>query len=205
MRDQGVIKAIGAGVNEWQAARCSPSGAIWTCSCSPAATRLLEQEPLEQLAALCVERGIGIVLGGVFNSGILATGPVEGAWYNYDPAPPEILDRVRKLEAVCKRHGVRLIEAALQFPLAHPAVVSVIVGAKHPNEARSSTDLLNAYPARALAGSQVRRPDQGGSAGSGKRLMIAEARPLMIAPRFPLDPAVIRCCGWRAGGRTAPR
>jgi len=56
---------------------------------------------------MCVERGIGIVLGGVFNSGILATGPVEGAWYNYDPATPEILDRVRKLEAVCQRHGVR--------------------------------------------------------------------------------------------------
>lgn len=144
MRDQGVIKAFGAGVNEWQACKMLAERGDIDIFLLAGRYTLLEQEPLEKLLPLCVERGIGLVLGGVFNSGILASGPVEGAWYNYDPAPPEILERVRKLEAVCKRHGVRLIDAALQFPLAHPAVVSVVLGAKHPNEARSAPDLLNA-------------------------------------------------------------
>jgi D-threo-aldose 1-dehydrogenase len=65
----------------------------------------------------------------------LATGPKPGAFYNYNPAPPEILDRVARIEAVCKRHGVRLIEAALNFPLAHPAVMSLILGSQSAAEA----------------------------------------------------------------------
>ena len=89
---------------------------------------LLEQEALESFLPLCEKRGIGIVLGGPYNSGILATGPKPGAFYNYSEAPQEILDRVARIEAVCERHGVRLIEAALQFPLLHPSVVSVIPG-----------------------------------------------------------------------------
>lgn len=144
MRDQGVIKALGAGVNEWQACKMLAERGDMDLFLLAGRYTLLEQEPLDTLLPMCVERGIGIVLGGVFNSGILATGPVEGAWYNYEAATPEILDRVRKLEAVCQRHGVRLIEAALQFPLAHPAITTVILGAKHPAEARSSADVLNA-------------------------------------------------------------
>ena len=73
-------------------------------------------------------RGIGIVVGGPYNSGILATGPKPGAFYNYDPAPQAIMDRVAKIEAVCKAHAVRMVDAAFQFPLCHPAVVSVIPG-----------------------------------------------------------------------------
>ena len=74
----------------------------------------------ESFLPLAQERGIGIVIGGPYNSGILATGPVEGAYYNYDPAPQEILDRVRSIEAVGRSHGVRMIDAAFQFPLRHP-------------------------------------------------------------------------------------
>jgi len=66
--------------------------------------------------------------GGPYKSGILATGPRPGAFYNYDPAPQDILDRVRAIEAVCYRHNVRLVDAAFQFPLGHPAVLSVIPG-----------------------------------------------------------------------------
>ena len=84
-----------------------------------------------------------IVIGGPYNSGILATGAVEGAYYNYAPAPPEILDRVAAIEAVCGRHGVRLPAAALQFPLAHPAVACVIPGGR----TRAETE-ANARPAR---------------------------------------------------------
>lgn len=144
LREQGVISAFGAGVNEWQA--CSLLAKRCDIDLFLLAGRytLLEQEPLTQLFPECVERGIGIVLGGAFNSGILATGAKPGAWFNYDPAPQHILDRVSRIERVCAKYSVRLIEAALQFPLAHPAVVTLIPGAKNPGEARGALDLLNA-------------------------------------------------------------
>ena len=93
---------------------------------------LLEQETLATELPRCAERGVGIVIGGVFNSGILATGAVPGAKYNYVDAPPEVMDRVRRIEAVCRRHDVPLAAAALQFPLGHPSVASVIPGALNP-------------------------------------------------------------------------
>lgn len=144
MREQGVIKAFGAGVNEWQACAILAERCDMDLFLLAGRYTLLEQEPLDRLFPLCLERGIGIVIGGAFNSGILATGPVPGAWYNYDPAPPDILARVGKLDAVCRRHGTRLIEAALQFPLAHPAAVTLVTGAKHPGEARAAVGLLHA-------------------------------------------------------------
>jgi D-threo-aldose 1-dehydrogenase len=90
---------------------------------------LLEQDVLESEFPLCEQRGVGIVIGGGYNSGILATGAVPGAMYNYAPAGPEILERVRKIERVCGSHGVPLPAAALQFPLGHPIVASIIPGA----------------------------------------------------------------------------
>jgi D-threo-aldose 1-dehydrogenase len=90
---------------------------------------LLEQESLDTMLPLCEKRGIGIVIGGAYNSGILATGPVKDANYNYAPAPQHILDRAAKLKAATEKHGVKLVEAALRFPLMHPSVVSVIPGA----------------------------------------------------------------------------
>src|SRR4030095_8386225 len=89
---------------------------------------LPEQESLDSFLPLCEQRGIGILLGGPYNSGILATGPVPGAFYNYEPALAPVLERVGRIEAVCRAHGVRLVEAALAFPLAHPAVCCVIPG-----------------------------------------------------------------------------
>jgi len=87
---------------------------------------------------------MGILLGGPYNSGILATGPKPGAFYNYDPAPPAILERVGRIEAVCKAHGVALVEAALRFPLGHPSVVSVIPGAQTPQEVTRNAGILGA-------------------------------------------------------------
>ena len=83
---------------------------------------LLEQEALDDFLPLCEERGVAVVVGGGFNSGILATGAVEGAKYNYRPAPPEVMDKVRRIEAVCRDHDVPLPAAALQFVVAHPAI-----------------------------------------------------------------------------------
>ncbi|TFE36877.1 aldo/keto reductase [Paraburkholderia dipogonis] len=144
LREQGVISAIGAGVNEWQACSILAERCDMDLFLLAGRYTLLEQEPLTRLFPLCCDRGIGIVLGGAFNSGILATGAKAGAWFNYNPAPPEVLDRVRRIEEVCALHNVRLIEAALQFPLAHPAVVTLIPGAKNPTEARGALDLLHA-------------------------------------------------------------
>ncbi|CAA9579824.1 MAG: L-fuco-beta-pyranose dehydrogenase [uncultured Thermomicrobiales bacterium] len=95
---------------------------------------LLEQESLAAELPACVERGVGIVIGAVFNSGIGATGPVPGARYDYRPATPPELDKVARIQAVCRRHGVPLAAAALQFPLAHPAVASVIPGPITPEQ-----------------------------------------------------------------------
>ncbi len=95
---------------------------------------LLEQAPLDEFLPLCTERNIAILVGGAYNTGILATGAIEGAYFQYSPAPPEIMARVRRIEAVCARHGVRLPTAALQFPLGHPAVASVVIGTRAPHE-----------------------------------------------------------------------
>ncbi|MEL6168722.1 MAG: aldo/keto reductase [Pseudomonadota bacterium] len=128
LRDQGVIKAFGAGVNEWETCQTLTERGDFDIFLLAGRYTLLEQEALESFLPLAESRGIGIVIGGPYNSGILATGPRDGAFYNYDPAPPEILERVRRIEAICSSHGVRLIDAAFQFPLRHPCVVSVIPG-----------------------------------------------------------------------------
>jgi len=143
LRDQGVIKAFGAGLNEWQACQWLAERGDFDLFLLAGRYTLLEQEALDTFLPLCERRGIGILLGGPYNSGILATGPKPGAWYNYDPAPPEILDRVARIEAVCKRHDVRLIEAALQFPLHHPCVVSVIPGGQSAAEVESNRAVLD--------------------------------------------------------------
>ena len=95
---------------------------------------LLEQGALNDLLPVCEQKGVSILVAGPFNSGILATGAVSGATYNYQPAPAPVMERVRRLEAVCRRHGVDLATAALQFPLAHPSIASIVAGAIDPDE-----------------------------------------------------------------------
>ncbi|CDX26528.1 Pyridoxal 4-dehydrogenase [Mesorhizobium plurifarium] len=143
LRDQGVIKAFGGGINEWQVAQTLAERGDFDLFLLAGRYTLLEQEALQSFLPLCQKRGIGIVLGGPYNSGVLATGPKPGAFYNYSEAPKEILDRVARIEAVCTRHNVRLIEAALQFPLQHPSVMSVIPGGQRPAEVESNRALLD--------------------------------------------------------------
>ena len=128
LRDQGVVRAIGAGVNEWQVCQTLAMRGDIDLFLLAGRYTLLEQEALSSFLPLCEQRGIGIIVGGPYNSGILATGAVPGAIYNYDPAPSDVMARVARIEVVCARHGVRLIEAAFAFPLGHPAVVSMIPG-----------------------------------------------------------------------------
>lgn len=134
LRREGVVQAIGIGVNEVEI--CLRFAAACDMDCLLLAGRysLLEQGALAELLPLAEARGIGILLGGVFNSGILATGAKPGAKYDYADAPPAILARVAKIEQVCARHGIALPVAAMQFVKHHPAVASVVLGAVTPDE-----------------------------------------------------------------------
>jgi D-threo-aldose 1-dehydrogenase len=129
LRDEGVIRAVGAGMNQSaMLARFAREGDFDVFLVAGRYT-LLDQEAFGELLPLCVERGIGILIGGVMNSGVL-TDPGPGSRYNYRPAPPAVIDRARRLAAVCERHAVPLRAAAIQFPLAHPAVRSLIAGVR---------------------------------------------------------------------------
>jgi D-threo-aldose 1-dehydrogenase len=134
LRDQGVIRGWGAGVNEWESCQWLTERGDPDVFLLAGRYTLLEQGALRSFLPLAQARGIGIVIGGPYNSGILATGPVPGAFYNYDVAPQDVLDRVARLQAVCQAHGVRMVDAAFQFPLRHPAVVSVIPGGQTAGE-----------------------------------------------------------------------
>jgi D-threo-aldose 1-dehydrogenase len=142
LRAAGAVKAIGAGVNEWQVCETLAKAGDFDLFLLAGRYTLLEQDSLQSFLPLCEAKGIGIVLGGPFNSGILATGPRPGAFYDYDPAPPPILERVGRIEAICNAHSVPLAAAALQFPLAHPAVASVIPGGQSPRELHQNFELL---------------------------------------------------------------
>ena len=138
LRDQGVVKAIGGGVNEWEVCETLAERGDFDLFLLAGRYTLLEQEALDSFLPLCESRGIGVVVGGPYNSGILASGPGPGAFYNYEPAPAPIRDRVRRLGEICRSHGVSLVDAAFQFPLLHPCVVSVIPGGQGVAEVESN-------------------------------------------------------------------
>jgi D-threo-aldose 1-dehydrogenase len=130
LRDQGVVKAIGVGVNEWEVCHTALEQRDFDCFLLAGRYTLLEQDALDKFLPLCEQRGAAVVVGGGFNSGILATGAKDGAKYNYAPAPAEIMEKVRKIEAVCADYDVPLPAAALQFVVAHPAVPTFMAGTR---------------------------------------------------------------------------
>lgn len=134
LRDNGDIDAIGVGVNEWQV--CEKLLALGDFDLFLLAGRytLLEQESLKSFLPKCQKRGSGIILGGPYNSGILATGATNNAMYNYQPATDEIKQQVNAIDAVCREFAVSLPQAALHFPLGHPSVISVIPGGQLASE-----------------------------------------------------------------------
>ena len=150
LRDQGVIAGFGVGVNEWQSAQWVTERGDPDIILLAGRYTLLEQEALTSFLPLCADRGVGLVIGGAYNSGVLATGAKPGAFYNYDPAPQDILDRVSKIEAICTRHSVRLVDAAFQFPLGHPSVVSVVPGGQAVAEMESNIQAARAQIPAAL-------------------------------------------------------
>ena len=138
LRDQGLIRAIGGGINEWEVCQTLAERGDFDLFLLAGRYTLLEQTALDSFLPLCEQRGIGIITGGPYNSGILATGAKPGAFYNYDPAPQHILDRVDAIEKVCDAHNVKLVDAAFQFPLSHPAHVAVIPGGQGVTEMASN-------------------------------------------------------------------
>ncbi|TAK53189.1 MAG: aldo/keto reductase [Gammaproteobacteria bacterium] len=144
LRDEGVVRAIGGGLNEWQACERFARAGDFDCFLLAGRYTLLDQSSLDSFLPLCVQRNISVIIGGPYNTGILATGAVAGAYFDYQPAPPEILARVRRIEAVCARHEVRLASAALQFPLGHPRVAAVIPGARSADEVRRNLGIFKA-------------------------------------------------------------
>jgi D-threo-aldose 1-dehydrogenase len=140
LRDEGVIGAVGAGMNGSAPLAELVRRADLDVVLVAGRYTLLEQPALGDLLPLCAERGVGVLAAGVFNSGLLAD-PRPGAPYNYRPVPEAVLERALALRDACARYGVPLRAAALQFPLGHPAVVSVLVGAATPREIADNLEL----------------------------------------------------------------
>jgi len=138
LRAAGTIRAIGLGVNEPEVCVELLGHCDLDCILLAGRYTLLEQPALAELLPLCAARGVSIICGGPFNSGILAAGSRAGAkgHYNYAPPPAAVLERVQRLEALCAEFAVPLQAAALQFPLAHPSVASVVAGCANGLEAR---------------------------------------------------------------------
>ncbi len=142
LRRNGDVGAIGLGVNEIAVCNEAMESGDFDCFLLAGRYTLLEQEPLNQFFPACQVRGISIIVGGPFNSGILVRAERPDATYNYAVAPAAIRERVRRLSQICAAHGVLLPDAALQFCLAHPAVASVIPGARNASEAASHWQML---------------------------------------------------------------
>jgi D-threo-aldose 1-dehydrogenase len=133
LRSEGTIKAVSAGMNQWEMLSRFMDNGDFDCFLLAGRYSLLDQTALAEFLPKCMERGVSIVLGGVFNSGLLAD-PKPGITFNYVEAPQELIDQAIRIGQVCESHGVPLKAAALQFPLAHPAIACVLTGVRSAAE-----------------------------------------------------------------------
>jgi D-threo-aldose 1-dehydrogenase len=141
LRADGTVGAIGVGVNsaalaEWFVSRCDLD-----CVLVAGRYTLLDDSASRSLFPLCLARGVAVLAGGVFNSGILAN-PADGARYDYAPAEPGVLARARRIAEVCARYDIPVAAAALRYVLRHPAVTAAVVGARTPAEIRADAEYL---------------------------------------------------------------
>jgi D-threo-aldose 1-dehydrogenase len=141
LRSSGVVSAIGIGVNEKEVLLEAMEWGNWDVFLLAGRYTLLEQSPVDDLLPKCLESGISVVVGAPLNTGVLAGRDI----WNYKPAPPEIVARVSAIRAVCDSHRVPLLAAALQFPLAHPAIAAILPGPRNAAEFEANTKLLR-YP-----------------------------------------------------------
>jgi D-threo-aldose 1-dehydrogenase len=151
LRDEGVVTAIGAGMNQAEMLADFVRHTDMDLIMLAGRYTLLEQGALDEFLPLCEQRGVSVVAAAVFNSGLLARPhPEPGAMYNYDEAPPDLVRRAQRIGEICERHGTTLPAAALQFPLAHPAVATVNVGSRSPEHVRRNVRLFQAPIPRQL-------------------------------------------------------
>jgi D-threo-aldose 1-dehydrogenase len=141
LRADGVIGAVSAGMNQAEMLTRFAREGDFDCFLLAGRYTLLDQVALKELLPECLERGIAIIAGGVYNSGILAD-PKPGAHYNYQTAPTQLLERAQRIRDVCTRHAVPLKAAAMQFPLGHPAVTCVVVGCRSAQQLAESLDIF---------------------------------------------------------------
>jgi D-threo-aldose 1-dehydrogenase len=144
LRKAGVISAIGVGINESDTSLRFIKAGDFDCMLLAGRYTLLEQGALAEFLPECVKRNVSVILGGPYNSGILTGGVSDTSTHDYAQAPPPLIDKARKIEAICKRHGVELGAAAMQFPLFHPALCAVIPGALSVREVRQNVERMSA-------------------------------------------------------------
>ena len=138
LRNEKVIKAIGFGINEADTCVKFAKAGDFDVAMMAGRYTLIDQTGLAEFLPLALEKNMGVMLAGVFNSGILATGSGPGAKFDYTDASKAVVDKVKAIEEICKKHKVTLRQAAIQFALGHPAVVSVVLGAVKPEEVKSN-------------------------------------------------------------------
>lgn len=141
LRGEGTIRAVSAGMNQWEMPARFMDHGNFDCFLLAGRYTLLDQTALPEFMPKCVKNGVSVIIGGVFNSGLLAD-PRPGITFNYVAAPQELIDRARQIEAVCLRHGVPLKAAAIQFPLGHPAVATILTGVRSAEEFRENERLF---------------------------------------------------------------
>jgi D-threo-aldose 1-dehydrogenase len=151
LRSQGVIRSYGAGMNQSEMLADFVRNTDLDVVLLAGRYTLYEQDALDELLPLCAQRGVSVVAGGVFNSGLLATDrPSAEATYNYAPAPPEVVARVNRIADVCERYGMTLPAAAVQLVLRHPVIATACLGARSAAEVRRNATLLDAPAPEAL-------------------------------------------------------
>jgi D-threo-aldose 1-dehydrogenase len=138
LKAEGTIDAVGLGVNDWRVCLDALTQGDFDGFLLAGRYTLIDQSALAELLPACRRRGVSVILGGPYNSGILARGAVAGATFDYRPAEPAVLERVRALSEICTAFGVPLQAAALQFPLGHPAIATVLPGARSPAEVEAN-------------------------------------------------------------------
>ncbi len=144
LRKAGIIGAIGVGINESDTSLRFIQAGDFDCMLLAGRYTLLEQGGLAEFLPECAKRGVSVILGGPYNSGILTGGVKPGATHDYVPAAVALIEKAAKIEAVCKHHGVELGAAAMQFPLFHPAVAAVIPGALSIREVKENVGRIGA-------------------------------------------------------------
>ena len=143
LRKAGIISAIGVGINESDTSLRFIKAGDFDCMLLAGRYTLLEQGALAEFLPECVKRNVSVILGGPYNSGILTGGVRDDTTHDYAQAPAPLIDKARKIEAICKRHGVELGAAAMQFPLFHPALCAVIPGALSVREVRQNVERMS--------------------------------------------------------------